>query len=125
MEGVGSLISIVTVTFTAPPLLFAQIVYTVEVEFTLGVPETSPVNGSSSSPAGNAGSTCHVATCPPVFAIVIPSTDIPSPDSTGGCGGKLASGSLIVGVSVTLTDPPELFPKIVKVVAVRFVVGVP
>ena len=73
MEGVGSLISIVTVTFTAPPLLFAQIVYTVEVEFTLGVPETSPVNGSSSSPAGNAGSTCHVATCPPVFAIVIPS----------------------------------------------------
>ena len=55
MEGVGSLISIVTVTFTAPPLLFAQIVYTVEVEFARRARDLSR-EWVDSSPAGNAGS---------------------------------------------------------------------
>ena len=80
---------------------------TAVVWLTVGVPEITPF--VMLRPAGKVGLISHVATLPPVldatmFVIVVPRVNVWS-----AMAPRLATGSLIVIVKVTLFEPPELF----------------
>ena len=61
-----SLTTIVTVAVSLPPVLEAVIVYVVEEDTVVGVPEMAPVEESKASPAGSEGETDQVVMAPPV-----------------------------------------------------------
>ena len=61
-----SLIVIVTLAVSVPPLFVTVIVYAVSGETTLGVPLISPLEVSNNRPVGSVGEIDHVATGPPV-----------------------------------------------------------
>ena len=82
-------------------------VYVVDVKFTLGVPEITPLDRVI--PLGKAGCTAQVATFPPVFDMVIVAIAVPLVSVISDSAPKLATGSLIVNWKVALLDPPELF----------------
>ena len=72
--GAISLTSRLIVTESLPPVLVAVIVYVVNGERTVGVPEISPVAVSKARPVGKSGEIDHSSTAPP--AAVGASADI-------------------------------------------------
>ena len=56
----------VIVAFAEPPGLVAVIVYTVEEDIAVGVPEIVPLDDSNTRPVGNDGDMDHVSTEPPL-----------------------------------------------------------
>ena len=63
MSGAGSLMVMLIEVEAEPPLLLAQTVYCVRVEFTVGEPEIVPL--SKMRPFGRAGSIAQVSGVPP------------------------------------------------------------
>ena len=61
-----SLTTIVTAAVSLPPVLEAVIVYVVEEDTVVGVPEMAPVEESKASPDGSEGETDQVVMAPPV-----------------------------------------------------------
>ena len=96
-----------TVVLELPPELFAYIVYVTWVEFTLGVPLITPFENVN--PEGRAGSISHVATAPPVFDATTSVIVTPLVKVWSEIVPRLAAGSLIEMVNVSLSEPPELF----------------
>ena len=56
----------VIVAFAEPPGLVAVIVYTVEDDIAVGVPEIVPLDDSNTRPVGSDGDMDHVSTAPPL-----------------------------------------------------------
>ena len=103
----GSLIVIVKVSLSEPPELFAYNVYvTGVVWFTDGVPLITPPD--IESPLGRAGSISQVATAPPVLLATIFVIAVSLVKVWSAIVPRIATGSLIVIVKVSLSDPPEL-----------------
>ena len=60
-----SFTSMVIVALPDPPALVAVIVYVLEAEIAVGVPEIVPLDESKDNPVGSAGEIVHVSTAPP------------------------------------------------------------
>ena len=65
-EGATSLMTMVTLAVSLPPVLLAVIVYEADDVMAVGVPEISPVEESRERPAGSDGETDHVVMVPPL-----------------------------------------------------------
>jgi hypothetical protein len=65
-DGITSLTTMVMMNESDPPVLVAVIVYCVDGETTLGVPERVPVAESRRIPDGSEGDTEYDTTVPPV-----------------------------------------------------------
>ena len=97
---------------------------TAVVWLTVGVPEITPF--VMDSPAGRVGWIAHVATAPPVLLATMFVIGEARVNTWLEIAPKLATGSLIVIVKVSLSEPPELFAYRVYVTAVVWLtVGVP
>ena len=92
-----------------PPVLFAQIVYSVRVEFTDGIPAMLPLLGSRFNPSGRAGETSHVSTTPPLLVIRICGSATPLvPLRSSLATERSPAGSRTVIVTSTKALPPVL-----------------
>ena len=77
------------------------------VWLTVGVPEITPF--TILNPAGSVGAISQVATLPPVLLATISVIAVPRVKTWLEIEARLATGSLIVIVNVSLSEPPELF----------------
>ena len=80
---------------------------TAVVWLTVGVPEITPF--VMLRPAGKVGLISHVATLPPVLVATMFVIEVPRVNVWSAMAPRLATGSLIMIVKVTLFEPPELF----------------
>ena len=77
------------------------------VWLTVGVPEITPF--TILNPAGSVGVISQVATLPPVLLATISVIAVPRVKTWLEIEARFATGSLIVIVNVSLSEPPELF----------------
>ena len=77
------------------------------VWLTVGVPEITPF--TILNPAGSVGTISQVATLPPVLLATISVIAVPREKTWSEIEARFATGSLIVIVNVSLSEPPELF----------------
>ena len=77
------------------------------VWLTVGVPEITPF--TILKPAGRVGAISQVATLPPVLLATISVIATPLVKTWFEIEARFATGSLIVIVKVSLSEPPELF----------------
>ena len=77
------------------------------VWLTVGVPEITPF--TIPNPDGSVGAISQVATLPPVLLATISVIAVPRVKTWLEIEARFATGSLIVIVNVSLSEPPELF----------------
>ena len=80
---------------------------TAVVWLTVGVPEITPF--VMDNPAGNVGAISHVAIAPPVLLATIFVITAPLVNVWSAIEPRFATGSLIVMLKVSLSEPPVLF----------------
>ena len=118
--------TMVTVAESLPPVFVAVIVYCVETETSVGVPERVPVEVSKERPAESVGDMSHVTTAPPVDDGVVVDIAVPLVRVNELVENAIEGvASLTVMVRVAVSNPPVLVAVMVYVAEELIALGTP
>ena len=109
-EGATSLMTMVTLAVSLPPVLLAVMVYDAEDVMAVGVPLIAPVEESRASPVGSDGETDHVVMVPPlaVGVTVVIALSFVNVSEFGLYVRDVGATSLTMMVTVAVSLPPVL-----------------
>ena len=109
-DGATSLMTMVTVAVSLPPVLLAVMVSEAEDVTAVGVPLIAPVDESKDKPAGSEGDTDHEVMVPPltVGVVVVIAVPLVSENELGLYVSDDGATSLTTMVTVAVSLPPVL-----------------